>query len=578
MSLYRKLWIYDLEDKIEYPSKKYVNDIILKYKDTRSEIINLLIDKVPDHQINTVGLAISIFDLYSSKTSYFDSLPEVDNVTIFACFHLAAYVTCDDNDNVLEHLCISSHIMDARIDDIFTVICGVLIRPFIFIQNPIDNVDKISFDEYQIYSDEKEIKKYEKEKEKEKEIKENQERVKNILKIAITERHKLALISYHIPELIRCKPSHIVHAILLMTRPLFTESNLDKSTPDESIYWICLLIIKELNNRSIPHKYNYIIKDNERSGEIIDKIFQRPLIMNIDPTGLRFNKKNYIKQGNIKYIVVSNNKVAIKKIYNVYISKYLETSILLHLSSPYIISLYGSEIRSHKTYLYLPLGKYDLNTMVYLHELPIEKIRIYMYQMIKGLHHIHENDIIHRDIKPENIVYFADEDLMKIVDFGISVPFSHYNTVFSDYIVAPNGDEYNFIYNNKTVDLNMACTSNYRAPEALLYMNYDYKIDVWAIGATFYFMVTGKLFVKNGEFSNDELLYLICTKLGVPNEKVWPGVTSAPGWNTFKTNINANPIKSINFNQIDHIDIISLCLIFNPEYRADTAQLLELYQ
>lgn len=562
-SLYRHLWIYDLEDKIEYPSERYVNDIILKHRDIRSKIINILISEVPKSQMNSVGLAISIFDLYCSKTSYFDSFKsENEHVAIFACFHLATYVTNGDDEFILNHPYISSHIMEATIDEVFTVINNAIIRPFIFIQNPI-NIDDIKFDEYNG---------------------KNKKEIKDVLKIAITERHKLALISYHIPKLIRCKPSHIVHAILIMTRYLFVTD--EKYIPDKIIYWICCVIIKELNRRFIHHQYdlNNFTEDSSfiNEGMVYNNIIERPLIMNIDPTGVRFNKKNYTERGKIEYISVftkgKEQNIAVKKVDNDYIARYLEISILQHLSSPYVISLYGSEIRSYHTYLYMPLGKYDLMTMVEKNQLPIEKVRTYMYQIIQGLHHIHENCIIHRDIKAENIVYFADEDVMKIIDFGISAPFSHFNSVFSDYIIAPDGEEYNFTYNDRYLSSDMACTLNYRAPEALLNINYDHKIDIWAVGMVFYFMVTKRLLISKTYLSDMDILYLIFTKLGLPDENTWPGITTIPMWQSFKLKLDQQPIQFINqINKINHIDIIGSCLVLNPNYRANTAYLLELY-
>jgi serine/threonine protein kinase len=47
------------------------------------------------------------------------------------------------------------------------------------------------------------------------------------------------------------------------------------------------------------------------------------------------------------------------------------------------------------------------------------------YQQVEGLAYIHSHGIIHRDIKPENILFLLDDQSkIKIVDFGLSKPFS----------------------------------------------------------------------------------------------------------------------------------------------------------
>lgn len=42
------------------------------------------------------------------------------------------------------------------------------------------------------------------------------------------------------------------------------------------------------------------------------------------------------------------------------------------------------------------------------HYVAEERIKSYMYQLIKSMDHMHRNGIFHRDIKPENILIMDD--------------------------------------------------------------------------------------------------------------------------------------------------------------------------
>lgn len=49
--------------------------------------------------------------------------------------------------------------------------------------------------------------------------------------------------------------------------------------------------------------------------------------------------------------------------------------------------------------------------------LPESHVKKYMYQLCRGVDHMHKNGIFHRDIKPENILVNKDQ-VLKIADLG----------------------------------------------------------------------------------------------------------------------------------------------------------------
>uniref|UniRef100_A0A915A8J9 Stress-activated protein kinase JNK n=1 Tax=Parascaris univalens TaxID=6257 RepID=A0A915A8J9_PARUN len=91
-----------------------------------------------------------------------------------------------------------------------------------------------------------------------------------------------------------------------------------------------------------------------------------------------------------------------------------------------------------------------------------------IYQLIVGVHHLHAQGIIHRDLKPENIA-ISNHAVLKILDYGLSRIESD-NAEMTQYVV----------------------TRPYRAPEIVLCMPYDNKVDVWSIGCIMAEMILHK--------------------------------------------------------------------------------------
>jgi len=58
--------------------------------------------------------------------------------------------------------------------------------------------------------------------------------------------------------------------------------------------------------------------------------------------------------------------------------------------------------------------KYNRNREVF----PLNKIKLYAWQTMRGLAYLHAKGIAHRDIKPENILVNPKTYQVKICDFG----------------------------------------------------------------------------------------------------------------------------------------------------------------
>uniref|UniRef100_A0A3B3BGN3 Cyclin dependent kinase like 5 n=1 Tax=Oryzias melastigma TaxID=30732 RepID=A0A3B3BGN3_ORYME len=139
-----------------------------------------------------------------------------------------------------------------------------------------------------------------------------------------------------------------------------------------------------------------------------------------------------------------------------------ELKMLRTLKQENIVELKEAFRRRGK--LYLVFEYVEKNMLELLEELPTgvptEKVRSYIFQLIKAIHWCHKHDIVHRDIKPENLLISSD-DVLKLCDFGFARNLSE-------------GTDANYT--------EYVATRWYRSPELLLGAPYGKAVDMWSVG------------------------------------------------------------------------------------------------
>jgi serine/threonine protein kinase len=106
------------------------------------------------------------------------------------------------------------------------------------------------------------------------------------------------------------------------------------------------------------------------------------------------------------------------------------------------------------------------------YQLPEERAKVVIFQVLQGVRYLHRFGIVHRDLKLENIMMSnaTDRAVPKIVDFGLSK------------IIGPN----------ETATEPFG-TLGYVAPEVLKKQPYSYSCDMWSIGCILYALISGSL-------------------------------------------------------------------------------------
>jgi serine/threonine protein kinase len=122
--------------------------------------------------------------------------------------------------------------------------------------------------------------------------------------------------------------------------------------------------------------------------------------------------------------------------------------------------------------------------------LSIQRACFYVAQTADGLQHAHLSGLVHRDVKPANLL-LDRSGVVKILDLGLARFFYDTNDDITQRLGAHN----------------LIGTADYLAPEqADNSHTADIRADIYSLGVTFYFLLTGRGPFKEGTIAQ-KLLY-----------------------------------------------------------------------
>ena len=178
----------------------------------------------------------------------------------------------------------------------------------------------------------------------------------------------------------------------------------------------------------------------------------------------------------------SSNEVAIKKIHierDLTIERHAlaarrtlrEISLISQLDHENVLGLLdlscsgGGAADFDHLYLVTPLMDADLHRVIRSPQpLTEQHVQFFMWQLLRGLEHLHACAVVHRDLKPANLLVNANCDL-KITDFGLA------RVIGGPAEEAPRDGLTSYVV-----------TRWYRAPEVLVGAEYGRAVDVWSAG------------------------------------------------------------------------------------------------
>ncbi|KAI5622967.1 cyclin-dependent kinase 18 [Silurus asotus] len=224
-----------------------------------------------------------------------------------------------------------------------------------------------------------------------------------------------------------------------------------------------------------------------------------------------------------------------------------EVSLLKNLKHANIVTLH--DIIHTDRCLTLVFEYLDSDLKQYLDNcgnlMSMHNVKIFMFQLLRGLSYCHKRKILHRDLKPQNLL-INEKGELKLADFGLARAKSVPTKTYSNEVV----------------------TLWYRPPDVLLgSTEYSTPIDMWGVGCILYELATGRPMFPGSTIKEE--LHLIFRLMGTPSEESWPGITANEEFKSYLFPLyKAQPlINHVPRLDTEGIDLLSALLLYDTKKR-----------
>ncbi|XP_066559266.1 cyclin-dependent kinase 18 [Amia ocellicauda] len=224
-----------------------------------------------------------------------------------------------------------------------------------------------------------------------------------------------------------------------------------------------------------------------------------------------------------------------------------EVSLLKNLKHANIVTLH--DIIHTDRSLTLVFEYLDSDLKQYLDNcgniMSMHNVKIFTFQLLRGLSYCHKRKILHRDLKPQNLL-INDKGELKLADFGLARAQSVPTKTYSNEVV----------------------TLWYRPPDVLLgSTEYSTQIDMWGVGCILYEMVTGRPMFPGSTVKEE--LHLIFRLIGTPTEESWSGIsTNAEFKSYYFPQYRPQPlINHVPRLDTEGIDLLTCLLLYEAKSR-----------
>ncbi|KAI6200562.1 Cyclin-dependent kinase 20 [Aphelenchoides besseyi] len=247
---------------------------------------------------------------------------------------------------------------------------------------------------------------------------------------------------------------------------------------------------------------------------------------------------------------VAIKQILLKRDHKSLVDVYREINALRNADHENIIELRDVVFGSNDVALVFDYVETNLKIVILdLHRPRTDNLtRFFFTQLLRGIEHLHELNIMHRDLKPENILIRSNGTL-QIADFGLAC------------LYLPQDKERTYSHE--------VATRWYRSPELLFgATRYTPTVDIWAFGCILAeYLNNSPLF----EGSNDiEQIGRIFNVLGTPTESSWPQWRELPD----STKVHFDSQSAVNewsdivaIDDTQLLDLLQLVLQLNPAAR-----------